>query len=75
MFSYCQKLEEISLPSSVNTIGDSAFSGDIALTKAEFGGRCKFGDYSFYNCSSLAEIDFNYELTKENGTKCSLMCK
>lgn len=55
-----QTIDEITLPDTVTEIGTSAFSSSSLRTiNAE--NIEKVGDYAFYNCSRLRELQFNKE--------------
>ena len=53
------KMESISLPDTVKTIGQSAFSGCSALAALEIPDSVEsIGQSAFFGCSSLAEFDY-----------------
>lgn len=57
MFAYCSSLKEVSLPSTLKTIGDYAFytcAGLSEVTVPE--GTEKLGAYSFFNCLELKTL-------------------
>lgn len=46
------------LPESVETVGYGAFRGCVSLKEIEFGGQEReIGDYAFYQCSSLTDVN------------------
>ena len=56
-FYRCASLVRITLPSSVGTVGNDAFSGCSALQQVEgLGFVSSIGDRAFAECSSLQEI-------------------
>ena len=56
-FSYCSNLTEITLPSTLQTIGGSAFERCISLTKIVIPEGVKIIDNSaFFCCSNLAKV-------------------
>ena len=56
-FKGCTGLTEVSIPSSVTSIGNYAFSGS-GLTKVSVPGSVKtIGDYAFSECTSLRSVD------------------
>lgn len=69
-FASCTRLKNIKLPSTVKTIGNNAFDGDILLTKveqvpatkidgSEFYRLSTLGDSTFKNCTSLKEMELH----------------
>lgn len=61
-FSGCKNIKSINLSSSVNRIGDYAFSGCQQLEILEFDNVTKIGDSAFYNCTSIKELELNYKV-------------
>ena len=52
----CGELKSISIPSSIESIGDYSFYGCsnlINISVKEESNLKEIGDYSFYNCSKL----------------------
>lgn len=57
-FAYCESLETLVLPDSVERISDSAFCGCEQLSKVSFGkGLRKIGACAFDCCDSLEQIE------------------
>jgi len=53
-------LASVSLPSTLNKIGDHAFSNDAKLNSVTIPGNVtEIGSYAFGSCSSLAQISFS----------------
>ncbi|MBR2444982.1 MAG: leucine-rich repeat domain-containing protein, partial [Clostridia bacterium] len=57
MFKACTALKEFTVPSSVTTIGNSAFISCSALESIDLGNVTKIGDNAFSSCTSLTNID------------------
>ena len=57
-FAYCQNLEEITLPSTLEATGDHTFSNDDALTAIDLGGVREIGQRAFYACAALSRVEF-----------------
>ena len=56
-FYSCKNLESVSLPSTLKTIGKSAFSGCIKLSEINLPeGLVSIGDYAFYECVKLNNV-------------------
>ncbi len=55
-FSNCTKLEYVSLPMSVTTIGTGAFLNCGSLTSIEFSAVTTIGEIAFSGCKKLASI-------------------
>lgn len=56
-FQYCQKLNNINLPTSVENIGNGAFNNCVSLTSFQLPQKLtNLGFYVFSNCARLAEI-------------------
>ena len=56
-FFACSNLTDVSIPSSVTIIGDSAFTGCNRLTTVAIpNGVSTIGNYAFYGCSSLSSL-------------------
>lgn len=63
-FYDCKMLYSVELPRNLTTIGRAAFYrcfslGNISLTQTKVN---TLGDYAFYSCSNMQEIEFNPEL-------------
>lgn len=59
-FFKLEKIESISIPASVETIGESAFESCSALTSVDFAENSKLetiGRYAFYRCTQLVNIE------------------
>ena len=63
-FSYCQNLEELTLPSTMETVGEKAFYYDEALRQASIGGARTVGAEAFRYCSALEQIDLGDRLSE-----------
>lgn len=60
----CENLETVSLPSTLKTIGKSAFSGCIKLREINLPeGLVSIGDYAFCDCVRLKSINLPESLT------------
>ncbi|MBR0450063.1 MAG: leucine-rich repeat domain-containing protein, partial [Clostridia bacterium] len=55
-FSGCSALTKISIPSSVKTVGEGAFSYCSSLVDVSLGGISEISRMMFHNCSSLDTI-------------------
>ena len=56
-FAFCSKLTSISFPSSVTTIGDTAFE-DTGITSVKFTSSItSIGSFAFSGCESLKQLD------------------
>ena len=66
-FSGCSGLTSVTIPNSVTTIGDSAFSG-CSITSVTIPNSVAFiGDRAFYGCDGLTELFFNAENCSDCG--------
>ncbi len=64
-FKDCTKLKTITIPNTVTTFGESAFSGSY-LTTVNIPDACKtLSKYLFYKCSRLDSITFTNNVTLE----------
>lgn len=64
MFYNCKSLEEIILPSSIQTIGDFAFLNCSSLTKIDLPEQLEsLGKYAFRDCQEITSITFNNKIT------------
>lgn len=67
-FNFCQNLKTIILPEKLEYIGGGGnhgtFFGCTSLTNVVFTKCREIGDYTFYNCKSLQNIDLPEGLTK-----------
>lgn len=63
-FSTMTKVTKIILPSSVTSIGDSAFAGCTSLASIEAPGAVKIGAKAFRGCTALTEITLPESLTE-----------
>ena len=58
-FNYCKKLETISIPSTVTSIGDDTFVNCSRLTSINLPNACEYIGYNaFGDCSSLSSVSF-----------------
>ncbi len=57
-------LKNVNIPSTVKTIGSSAFAGSAVETIALPNGLESIGEYAFSNCASLTSINFPASLTR-----------
>ena len=63
-FANCTKLTSVSIPSTVKTIGESAFEGCSNLTEVTMSsGVTSIADSTFYWCKKLAEITIPNSVT------------
>lgn len=63
-FSYCRKLTNVKIPTSVTEIEYSAFSGCSSLTNIEIPKNVTdIGKWAFMNCFSLANIEIPENIT------------
>lgn len=59
-FLGCEKITNITFPSSIIEIGCCSFAECFALRKIEFEGYIELiGKAAFFNCSNLVEVNFN----------------
>ncbi len=59
-FGSCSRLQSITFPDSVESIGILSFINCTSLTSITIPRRIKsIGDYAFYGCSNLATVNFN----------------
>lgn len=65
-FRGCSSLEEICMP-KLDSIYEYAFEGCTNLKKFVFHKDCNYGRYSFANCVSLTELNFNSEKGDKDG--------
>ena len=56
-FTNFAEVTSVSIPTSVETIGESAFSGCSGLTSMEFRGVKVIGDQAFYCCTGLTTLN------------------
>lgn len=61
-------LTEVSLPDSVEHIGQFAFAGQTGLTSVNLSGVRTVGAYAFLDCTSLTGIDLSSAVTVEDGS-------
>lgn len=72
---YQSTITSVSIPNSVEEIGNYCFSGCASLEAIDFPSSVKtLGDYCFQNCSSLASISLPNTITKL-GKYCFQNCK
>lgn len=64
LFLACYGLEEVILPSTMESIGQYAFANITTLYRASLGGTLRIGNSAFRGCSSLTEVDFGVRLTE-----------
>lgn len=56
-FSHAEKLEGVTLPSTIKAIGDFAFEGCTSLSRIIFpGGMVSFGEGVFFKCTAIKDI-------------------
>ena len=64
LYPYTRTDTSYTVPSSVMTIGNGAFSGASGLETVEgMGSVTKVGDHAFYNCHSLVTVDLSSAVT------------
>lgn len=63
-FRYCDKLQSISIPSSVKKIGYNTFEWCINLESVNLGNISSLGSYAFKDCRSLESVSIPASLTK-----------
>lgn len=62
-FSYCQKLNEVTMSKNIDTVDEYAFRGCTLLTDITFNDKLEhIGNNAFYECSALESIDFGSAL-------------
>ena len=70
-------LESVLLPSTVKTIGTSAFRSQMSLANVNFGELTSLesiGDNAFNGCDHLTEIDFSPSILEQIGTSAFANC-
>ena len=73
-FAGCSNLKKINIPSSVETIGGSAFSGCTSLNEIEFpDSLLEIGNNAFYNCKAIESMDLPKSV-KTIGYQCFYGC-
>jgi len=65
--AYRESLTEVKLPTTLNTIGNSAFVGCTGLQSFDLNGITEIGSHVFSGCSSLPYINLNGVQTIGNG--------
>jgi len=64
-FSFCSKLEEVSLPKGLEEIGASCFEECISLSNIEIPSSVTtIGEFCFYGCPSLTDIVFKGNMSE-----------
>lgn len=58
-FNGCQKLKEVQLPESVNSIAADCFKDCHLLEKINIPANCILGDNVFFNCYNLRQVDYS----------------
>ena len=68
-FQYCDLLEEVNLPNTLETIGSSAFESCRALKIVSLGENLSsLGDSAFKNCSSINKLFYNTNVLRSLGS-------
>lgn len=63
-FSCCEKMNALTLPNSLTSIGESSFDGAIKLKKLVIpSGLTKIPDYAFDHCESLSSLTLHSDIT------------
>lgn len=57
-FNKCGVLESITLPSTLDSLGEKVFANCISLTSVDLGGVKEIGDEAFKNCGVLEDVSF-----------------
>lgn len=63
LLAYIGNGGRVTIPSSVTSIGERAFINDPEVVSVSFSQVTSIGTMTFYNCSSLTEINFGENLT------------
>ena len=63
LLAYIGNGGDVTIPSSVTSIGERAFINDPEVVSVSFSQVTSIGYMAFYNCSSLTEINFGENLT------------
>ena len=75
-FASWNKITQVVLPSSLETIGAEAFASCTALESVTFGENIKnIGELAFSNCSSLSDVDLNMTKLTEIGGHAFQWCE
>ena len=62
-FSYCQKLEKVTMGNAIDTVDEYAFRGCTLLTEITFNNQLEhIGNNAFYECTALTAINFGNAL-------------
>ena len=66
-FNECKKLEAAIMPDTLESIGERAFDYCIALKSAKMRGVKTIGNFAFWNCGALADVEIGEKLKSIDG--------